>query len=183
MSAASDSSRRWPQSIGRRLQLLWSRNSLTIPVLPLILVIALMNSGCGVVNLGKWKGIERTARDESYYLVKNIYLTAGSMAQPRYTYDHMMQDSINLVFIPSSEKNYYTSKTTWLDPSGQEYRTIRQTHDKRAEEADGSERPKGGSTRIHSVATRDLWKHKPGLWKVELYLDDVLVRRFNFEVR
>jgi len=34
--------------------------------------------GCGAINVGKWKGIERTGSDEEYYLAKDIFLTAGS---------------------------------------------------------------------------------------------------------
>lgn len=162
---------------------LWPGILVSVPLFTVIVAIAMLVSSCGVINLGKWKGIERTASDEAYYLVKKIYLTAGSAAQPRYLYDHMMQDTINLVFVPASEKNQYTTKTIWYDPAGQEFRTIRQTYDKRSEEKDGTERPKGGSTRVHTMPTRELFQHKPGLWKVELFLDDVLVRRFNFEVR
>jgi len=155
----------------------------TVPFFSAFLLTALTISACGVINLGKWKGIEKTAADENYYLVKKIFLTAGSASQPRYLFDHAMQESVNLVFQPASEKNVYTAHTIWFDPAGQEYRTIRQTYEKRLEEREGAERPKEGATRVHSMATNELFQHKPGLWKVELYLDDKLVRRFNFEVR
>jgi len=182
----------WTQirhSIHRTITVQWIERarhavSLTLPLVSALLLTAFMVSACGVINIGKWKGIEKTSPDENYYFVKKISLTAGSGGgQPRYLYDHAMQESVNLLFQPASEKNVYTAKTIWFDPAGQEFRTIRQTYEKRLEEKEGTDRPKGGATRVHSMPTRELFEHKPGLWKVELYLDDVLVRRFGFEIR
>jgi hypothetical protein len=150
--------------------------------LPAIFLIVLILTGCGAINPGKFKGIERTDSDENYYLLKNLWLTAGSAAHPRQDFDHTVQESVNLVFVPANEKNHYVSRTKWIDPSGQEYRVIRQTHEKTTDEREGDARPKGGTTRLHSVSTKELYAHKPGLWKVELYLDDVLARRLTFSV-
>ena len=41
--------------------------------------------GCGVINVGKWKGIETTSSDENTYLLKDAFLTAGSAALPEET--------------------------------------------------------------------------------------------------
>ena len=139
--------------------------------------------GCGAINLGKWKGFERTASDEQYYLVKDIFLTAGSAFSPKEVFDHGLADTVNLYFIPKNEKNVYKAESVWFDPMGQEYRTIRQTYDLQQETKKGDDRQKGGSTRVHTMTTRELYNHKPGLWKVALYLDDQLVRRLSFTVR
>ncbi|MFH0825754.1 MAG: hypothetical protein V2B18_23615 [Pseudomonadota bacterium] len=137
---------------------------------------------CGIINPGKFKGIEKTSRDESYYMLKNILITAGSMAYPKDHFDHTIHQNVDIMFVPAGEKNHYVSKTVWYDPDRQEYRTIRQTHDIQMENKDGSERPKGGTTRVHSLAVGELFKHKPGLWTVEVYLDDTLARRLTFTV-
>jgi hypothetical protein len=146
-------------------------------------LVGLLLSGCGVLNLGKVKWIERTDKDENYYLVKSAILTAGSAALPREHFDHAMQNSVNLIFKPSQDRNYYVSKTVWYDPDGVEFRTIRQTHSKKAEGDKGIDPKKGGTPRIHTMSLYDLWKRKPGLWKVELFIDDQLARRRTFTVR
>jgi hypothetical protein len=94
-----------------------------------------------------------------------------------------LADTVNLYFIPKNEKNVYKAESVWFDPMGQEYRTIRQTYDLQQETKKGDDRQKGGSTRVHTMTTRELYNHKPGLWKVALYLDDQLVRRLSFTVR
>jgi len=147
------------------------------------LLVAVILAGCGVINPGKWKGIETTGKDESYYLVKNIFLSAGSAAHPRDSFDHAVHDSVLLFFVPSNEKNHYVARTVWRDPSGQEFRTIRKTYDSKVEGDKAIARPKGGSTRVHAMPVKELWEHKPGLWKVELFIDDVLARRLPFRVR
>jgi len=167
-----------PRAVAR---LILQRHLCLIP-LSVVLLLVLILTGCGVINPGKFKGIEKTASDENYYLLKNIWLTAGSAAHPRKDYDHVVQESVNLVFVPANEKNRYVSKTRWIDPSGQEYRVIRQTHEKVKEEKEGEKRPRGGTPRMHSMSTKELFEHKPGLWKVELYLEDVLARRLSFSV-
>ena len=146
-------------------------------------LVGLVLSGCGVINPGKVKWIEHTDKDEKYYLVKSAILTAGSAALPRDHFDHAMQNSVNLIFTPAMDRNIYVSKTIWYDPDGNEFRTIRQTHSKKAEGDKGIEPKKGGTPRIHTMPLYDLWKHKPGLWKVELYIDDQLARRLSFSVR
>jgi hypothetical protein len=158
-----------------------------IPCLRSMLLVAcligLVLSGCGVINPGKFKWIERTDKDEKYYLVKSAILTAGSVALPREHFDHAMQNSVNLIFKPAQERNYYVSKTVWYDPEGNEFRTIRQTHSKKTEGDKGVRHPKGPVTRVYTMPLYDLWKHKPGLWKVELFIDDQLARRLTFTVR
>jgi hypothetical protein len=146
-------------------------------------LIGLVLSGCGVINPGKFLGIVHTDKDEEYYLVKSATLTAGSTALPRDHFDHAMQDSVNLIFKPAQERNYYISKTVWYDPDGVEFRTIRQTHSRKAEGDKGIRHPRGPVTRVHTMPLYDLWKHKPGLWKVELFIDGQLARRLSFTVR
>jgi hypothetical protein len=148
-----------------------------------IAALCLTFTACSAINPGKWKGIEKTSADEHYYLLKNLWLTAGSAALPREHFDHTMQETVNLIFVPANEKNYYVSKTVWTDPNGVEFRTIRQTHDKKSEEDKGEDSKKGGKQRVHSMPLQELYKHKPGMWKVELYLDDQLARRLKFSVR
>jgi len=139
--------------------------------------------GCGAINVGKWKGIERTGSDEEYYLAKDIFLTAGSAFSQRDSFDHNMHESINVFFVPRNETNTYIIETIWYDPAGQEFRTIRTTHDKQRESAKGDVRAPTGTTRVHSIPTKDLFEHKPGSWKVALYLDGKLVRKLDFTLR
>lgn len=150
-----------------------------VAVLPLIAFC-----GCSqVLGIGKFKGIEKTAADEHYYLVKSPFLSGGSQAHPREDFDHKLQDNVVLSFTVPNEKHYYVTKSKWLDPSGHEFRTIRQTHDKKKENDQAEDRPKGGSRRFHSIPTKTLADHKTGLWTVELFIDDQLARRLTFTVR
>jgi hypothetical protein len=57
------------------------------------------------------------------------------------------------------------------------------TYDRQKESKKGDERQASGSTRVHTVATKELYDHKPGLWKVELYIEKDLVRRLPFSIR
>jgi hypothetical protein len=140
-------------------------------------------AGCGAINPGKWKGIEKTSSDEHFYLVKDVFLTSGSSASPRESFDHKMHDVVNLFFQPKDERNAYVAESRWIDPLGIEYRNVRTSYDKQDEGKKGIERPKGGATRIHTMTTAELYAHKPGMWKVELYLDGKLVRRLSFSIR
>lgn len=149
----------------------------------IVVLMGLCISGCGLVNLGKWKGIERTAKDEEYYLVKNVSLTAGSMGSPKESFDHAMHESVNLFFTPRTEPNVYTAESIWYDPAGIEFRTVRQTYDKQKEAKKGDERASEGTTRLHTVSTKELYQHKPGLWTVALQIDGKLARRLHFSVR
>ncbi len=36
--------------------------------------------------------------------------------------------------------------------------------------------------RMHALPVKELYRHKPGRWKVELSLDDVPVRRCQFVI-
>ncbi|MCX5860734.1 MAG: hypothetical protein WCG29_10825 [Desulfomonile sp.] len=149
-----------------------------------VLIIAFLACvGCGVINPGKWKGIETTAKDEKYYLVKDVFLTAGSAYVSKQAFDHNMNESINLVFTPVNEKNHYITETVWIDPSEQEFRTIRMTHDVGTESKRDQDRKKSGTPRVHSISTLELFNRKPGLWKVALYVDGNLARRLSFSVR
>jgi len=148
-----------------------------------VIVLGLCIAGCGLVNLGKWKGVERTGKDEEYYLLKTVALSAGSLGTPKESFDHTMHDNINLFFIPRTEPNTYTAESIWYDPAGIEFRTIRQTYDKQRESKKGDERQESGTVRMHTVPTRDLFRHKPGLWTVTLLIDGKLARRLNFSVR
>lgn len=142
-----------------------------------------LTAGCGVINPGKWKGIERTSADEKYYLVKDVMLTPGSTYLSKEIFDHNMNDSINLVFTAVNERNRYVAESRWIDPLGAEYRTIRATYDKQVESKQDFDRKKAGTPRVHSITTKELFEHKPGLWKVVLYLDGELARRLTFTVR
>jgi hypothetical protein len=139
--------------------------------------------GCGAVNPGKWRGIEKTAPDEQYYLMKEVFLTGGGTAHPRENFDHNMHDVVSLFFMPANEKNTYVAESHWIDPDSNEYRTIRTTHDKQAEGKKGIERSHKGSLHAHTVTTGELFARKPGEWKVALYLDGKLARRLAFSVR
>jgi hypothetical protein len=148
-----------------------------------IISISLSLAGCGVLNLGEWKGIETSDPDEKYYLVKDAFLTASSAAMRRDDFDHTLQPVINLVFIPANEPGHYVTKSIWYAPDGSEFDVIRQTHDRRQEANAGEQRKKEGTTRIHTISTQDLWEKGEGLWKVELYIDDELAKRIEFTVQ
>jgi len=145
-------------------------------------IVATCALGCQALGLGQFKGIERTGSDENYWMLTKIALTAGSTAHARANFDHTMQDVVNVIFVPANEKNNYVSKTVWFDPSGQEFRTLQQTHVLREEQDKAHDRPKGGAQRVHSMPLKALYQHKPGLWKVEVYIDDKLARRLTFNV-
>lgn len=149
----------------------------------LLAIVLLANVGCGVINPGKWKGIEATAKDEKYYLVKDVFLTAGSAYVSKEVFDHNMNETVNLVFTPVNEKNHYVTETVWIDPVDQEFRTVRMTHDVQAEGKRDQQRKKAGTPRVHSISTGELFNRKPGLWKVALYVDGELARRLTFSVR
>jgi hypothetical protein len=137
----------------------------------------------GCINVGKPLWILPSGGDEHHWLLKNSFVTAGSAAYAREDFDHTMQEVVNVVFVPANEKNEYTAESRWYDPSGQEYRTIRTHYDVKAESREGMERKKGGTSRVHSVPTKELVGHKPGMWKVALYIDKELARRLDFSVR
>jgi hypothetical protein len=151
-----------------------------------LLVLAstlLLLASCGMFNLGKWKGIEKSSSDEKYYLVKDAFLTAGSSYNRKETFDHNMNESVNLFFSLKMEPNTYIAESVWYDPNGQEFRKIRRTYDAQKESKKGDDRQPSGTTRVHTVATKELYDHKPGLWKVELFLEKDLVRRLPFSIR
>jgi hypothetical protein len=89
---------------------------------------------------------------------------------------------VTLFFVPRHEPNRYVSKTVWHDPMGQEFRVIRKTYDLAQESKKGEERDRNGTMRMHSMPVGELHRHKPGRWKVELFLDGVLARTCPFTV-
>ncbi len=143
----------------------------------------LLICGCGAVNLGKWKGIERTSPDEHFYLVKEAFLSPGTAFGPKDNFDHNLNESVNLIFTPSNEKNKYVAESIWYDPSGQEFKAIRRTYDLQEEGKKDVDRPKKGAMRVHTMPTKELSDHKPGMWRVNLYIDNTLVRKLTFFVR
>jgi hypothetical protein len=153
----------------------------------LVLIVGLLAPGCAsmgdALGLGRFRGIERGASDESYYLLKDIALSSSSINKPREIFDHKMNDRINLFFVLRNETPTYVAESIWYDPNDQEFRTIRTTHDRSEETKTGIQRPKGGTTRVHTIATQELYNHKPGLWKVALYIDKQLARRQTFFLR
>jgi hypothetical protein len=149
----------------------------------LLVLLIFSAAGCGVINPGRWKGIESVSSDEQHWLLKDAFLTAGSAAHAREDFDHTMQEVVNVVFVPANERNEYTVESRWYDPTGQEYRTIRTHYDVKAESKEGTERKKGGTTRVHTMSTKELVDHKSGMWKVALLLDGKLARRLSFSVR
>jgi hypothetical protein len=163
-----------------------SMQLMSLKVLFRLLVLAstvLVLAGCGMFNMGKWKGIERADADEKYYLVKDAFLTAGSAYNRKEAFDHNMNESVNLIFTPKMEQNTYVTESVWIDPNGEEFRKIRLTYDAQKETKKGDERNPGGSTRVHTMSTKDLYDHKPGIWKVALYIEKDLVRRLTFSLR
>jgi hypothetical protein len=147
-----------------------------------LLIIILFSGACGAIDLGKWRPIERPP-DQAYYLLKDAFLTASSAHNPRETFDHNLNDAVNLYFIPKDEKPSYVAESIWYDPADQEYRTIRTTYDKALEAKKGIERTGSSTTRVHSMPNKELYDHKPATWKVALYLDKRLVRRLTFLVK
>jgi hypothetical protein len=147
------------------------------------LTTTLLLGSCGMFNMGKWKGIEWAPPDEKFYIVKNVFLTAGSAYHPKETFDHNMNESVNLFFTPKIEPNTYVAESVWLDPNDQEFRKIRTTYDAQKESKKGDDRQKEPTTRVHSMPTKELFDHKPGLWKVALYIEKDLVRRLSFTLR
>jgi hypothetical protein len=143
----------------------------------------LLLAGCGMFNMGKPLWIQKTDADEKYYLVKDAFLTGGSAYNRRETFDHNMHESVNLFFTPKMEPNTYTTESIWYDPNGAEFRKIRTTYDAQKESKKGDDRQASGSTRVHTVATKELYDHKPGLWKVALYIEKDLVRKLPFSIR
>ncbi|MEW6349222.1 MAG: hypothetical protein AB1646_09180 [Thermodesulfobacteriota bacterium] len=126
--------------------------------------------------------IEETDPDEQPRLVKDFFLSSGSIWNHKKTFRKDMEDVVVLYFVPSNEPPRYVSKTVWYDPMDIEYSAKRQTHDLQEESKTGEQRDPKGTRRSHSVSVRALHDHKPGLWKVELFLDDVLARRKRFSV-
>jgi hypothetical protein len=153
----------------------------------IVLCCTLLFSGCGALGLGRVKGIEKTAPDEKYYILKEVYLSSGSANYSKSAFDHSLNPVINLCFTVRNEKNRYIAESRWIDPMGEEYRTIRTTHDIQQEGKRNIDRRNealgGGTPRVHSISTQELYNHKPGMWKVVLYIDGQLARRLEFAVR
>ena len=89
---------------------------------------------------------------------------------------------MNLFFIPKHEPNRYVSRTVWSRPGGQEFHVVQQTHDVAKFQEGGEQRDPKGTMRMHALPAKELYRYKPGRWKVELFLDDVLARRCQFVI-
>lgn len=146
----------------------------------MLAILVVLPAGCKLLR--PMMPVERD-HDVEHHLLKKIGLTSYSSAYPRKVFDHDLDEEVNLTFVPDNEKNDYVSRTVWFDPLGEEFRTIRQSYKKVRETLDTLERPKGGSTRTHTMSVKEMWEHRPGMWTVELYLDDRLARRLTFNVR
>ena len=156
------------------------------PLVQKIFAVMLVTStltGCGIFNPGKFLGVVKTDPDEEFYLVERAELASSASSRSKTRFDHTLDETVNLLFVPANEKNRYISKTIWYDPGGYEFRTIRHTHDRVKENPDSIGAPKKGTPRVHSMPLSEMWDHKKGLWKVELYLDGKLARRLKFHVR
>lgn len=141
----------------------------------------LMSSGCSNIPVG----LSPSADGEKFYLVKDVYLTPGSAYYAKDVFDHGMNDVINLCFTCRNEKNHYVVKTIWYDPAGQEYRTIRRTYDitREGQKAITPRRHNEGTPRVITVSVGELYDHKPGRWKVDLYLDGEMAKGLEFTVK
>ncbi|MBI4961921.1 MAG: hypothetical protein HY913_01455 [Desulfomonile tiedjei] len=174
--------RRRPDRLSDRAYFIGTHRAVIV-LWALMSVAFLWLAGCDAINVGKWQPMVRTDSGEAYWLAKDVFLSAGSAANQRDAFDHNLHESVNLFFIPRNETNTYVAETIWYDPAGLEYRTIRATYDRQRESAKGDERDKSGTTRVHSMPTKELYEHKPGLWKAALKLDNELVRKLDFTVR
>jgi hypothetical protein len=150
-----------------------------------LVAAVLMLSGCKALGLGKFLWLEETTKEEKYWLVKDACVSPGSSYMAKTEFDHNMNPVINVLFTPKNEKNHYVAETMWIDPLGQEFRTIRTTHDIQLEGKTSIDRRpiSDGTPRMHMMPTKALYGHKPGLWKVKLYLDGELARILEFAVR
>lgn len=159
-----------------------------LPACCIVLCCILLLAGCGALNLGKLRGrygIERTSPIEKYWLVKEIHLSSGSSSLSRSVFDHNLNPEIALWFTLANETNKYVAESRWLDPAGEELRTIQTTYDIQ-QEGKKSVDPRNrqqGTPRVHAISTQELYVHKPGLWKVSLYIDGELARTLEFSVK
>jgi hypothetical protein len=164
-----------------------TRNNLNILIFGLVCfgalsVVRIANGD--MINLGKWIGLfEKTSVDEKYWLVKEAFLSAGSAYNRKDSFDHNMNDAVNLFFTPKMEQNTYVAESVWYDPNGEEFRKIRKTYDIQKESSKGDDRSSTGTTRIHSMSTKEMYGHKPGLWTAVLYIEKDLVRKLTFSLR
>jgi len=147
-----------------------------------LLAAVLMLSGCKALGLGKFLWLEKTTKEENYWLLKDACVTPSSSYSAKREFDHNMNPVVNVLFTPNNEKNHYVAETMWIDPLGQEFRTIRTTHDLQQEgkKSIDPRRKSEGTVRIHTMRSKDLYQHKPGLWKIRLYLDGQLARILEF---
>lgn len=149
-----------------------------------LLAVAFMLSGCKALGLGKFLWLEKTTKEENYWLLKDVCVTPGSSYMAKRDFDHNMNPIVNVLFTPRNEKNHYVAETMWIDPVGQEFRTIRTTHDIQQEGKKSIDRrhQTEGTQRVHTMRSKDLYDHKPGLWRVRLYLDGELARILEFVI-
>jgi hypothetical protein len=90
-----------------------ARNDVSILILGLVclgVLGAAPVANCDMFNLGKFRWIERTASDEKYYLVKDVFLTPGSTYNRKDAFDHNMNETVNLFFMLEMEPNTYVTE-------------------------------------------------------------------------
>ncbi len=162
------------------------RRTLRHPLLLLLTAVitaTLIMSATGCKkNRGTWLN-EPTDFDEQPKLLREVRLTSHASAHPRKVFDHDLDETIHLGFIPAGPTKEHESKTVWFDSLGKEFRTIRRSHKKGESAFDPTEKPGTHPPRTHTMSVKEMWKHRPGVWSVELYLDDKLARRLRFSVR
>jgi hypothetical protein len=141
-------------------------------------IILLMYSSSSVSAMAAEKKSE--AAGEGSGLLKEFHLSSASLQTPKKKFDHHTDEIVNLVFVP--RKSVQIAESRWYDPSDKEFRIIRHVYDRSKEAKKAIERPKGGVTRVHHIPTKELYDHKPGLWKVALYIDNQLPLRQTFLV-
>ena len=120
------------------------------------------------------------AAGEESGLLKEFHLSAASLQTRKRNFDHHTDETVNLVFVP--RKSVHIAESRWYNPNDREFRIIRHVYDRAKEPKKAIERPKGGATRVHYIPTKELYDHKPGLWKVALYIDNQLAGRQTFLV-
>ncbi len=142
-------------------------------------------SGCQALGLGDFLWIKRPTKEENFWLVEKVCVSPSSSYMEKKAFDHNLNPVVNVLFTPKNEKNHYIAETMWTDSLGEEFRTIRTTHDLQLEGKKSIDRRNifQGTPRIHTMPTKTLYEHKPGLWKVKLYLDQKLAQILEFSVR
>lgn len=120
------------------------------------------------------------AAGEEPGLLKEFHLNPASIRTHKGTVYYLTNEFVSLVFVPRNEKPSYIAESRWYDPTDQEFRTIMVAYD-RPEQTEKS--PESGYFRVHSMPARELYDHRPGMWKVALYIDNQLAGTQTFFVK